>query len=338
MGMTEKDSLINTVTLFFCENYGLNIKEVKSNLNNILQNYHITISDERNAGTDLSTEYLLKKFAEGKSATGMEAKTIRQYTIAVNKLEEYSKKQLADCEPEDINSFLISYGKTVSSVTLRAKYQLLSSVYNYLFIHKYIGYNPIIYIDAPKMTVKYKSPMTDYDLEKLKNACEKLPEKESVRDMALLYFFTSTGCRVSEVCNIKIKDVNLVQKICTVTGKGKKQRPVMLTDKAVYRLKLYLNTRSGLCDNSPLFAHIRGKETPITKDGVRVILNKLKKQVGVENVTCHSFRRYYATELRKRNVNIQMIASSLGHANLNQINRYSLYNNSEMLDVIRGAI
>ena len=218
--------------------------------------------------------------------------------------------------------------------TIPGKY--LSSVFNFLFSHQYITYNPILYVDTPKATVIYKQPMSDMDLEKIKAVCERLPEKESVRDTAILYTFISTGGRVSELANIRIKDVNFETKTIKVLGKGRKERPVVISDKALYRIKLYLEQRRDLSPEAPLFASLRG-EHAMTKDGIANIVKKLRNAAEVQ-ITCHSFRRFYATELRKRNVNIQMIANSLGHANLNQINRYSVYNSNEMLNKIRESM
>lgn len=337
MGMTDKKSLIDSITILFAEDYNLPIKEVKAKLTEIIQHYHVTISEEAVPGCDQTTDYLMKKFHDGKIAIGMTDKTLKQYDIAVHLLEQYTNKQLSDIEPEDINQFMKSYGQNVTSVTLRAKYQYLSSVFNFLFSHQYITYNPILYVDTPRATVIYKQPMSDMDLEKIKAVCERLPEKESVRDTAILYTFISTGCRVSELANIRIKDVNFETKTIKVLGKGRKERPVVISDKALYRIKLYLEQRQDLSPEAPLFASLRGKEHVMTKDGIARVIKKLRDAAGV-NITCHSFRRFYATELRKRNVNIQMIANSLGHANLNQINRYSVYNSNEMLNKIRESI
>ena len=338
MGMTEKNSLINEITLKLVEDYGLPIKEVKSKISDMLQSYHITISDEGKCGTDFSTDYLMKKFSDGKSAVGMSDKTLQQYRIAISKLESVSGKQMSDVESEDINRFLRDYGKTVSDVTLKSKYQLISSVYNYLYQHRYIPHNPVTASESPKATVVYQEPLSRLSVEKIKSAIEHFPEKESVRDMAMIHFFISTGCRVSELCNVRIGDLDLNTRICKVVGKGKKERPVALNENACYRIKMYLDTRKDTSSNAPLFASIRGKEKKISKDGVERIMKKISKSAGIERLSCHMFRRYYATELRRRGVNIQMIATSLGHANLNQINRYSLYNSSEMLNVVRDAI
>ena len=338
MGMSDKQALINAITVQLAEEYNLPIKSLKNKIAEIAQSFHVTLSNETSVTTDTSTEFLMSKFAEGKAAAGMSPCTIRQYTIAVEKLEGITGKKLIDIEPEDLSYFMQSYGQNVTSVTLRAKYQLLSSVYNYLFTHRYINYNPIHYVEVPKATVIYKKPMSDMDLERVKTVIERLPEKEAVRDTAILYTFVSTGCRVSELVNIRIKDVDFDNKVIKVLGKGRKERPVVLNDKAIYRIELYLQGRKNTNPEAPLFAHIRGDESPLTKDGVGCIIKKLRNKAGVQKITCHSFRRYYATELRKRNVNVQMIAGSLGHANLDQINRYSLYNSNEMLNTIRASI
>lgn len=336
--MTEKNSLVNEITLKLAEDYNLPIKELKSKISDIVQSYHVTISDEGRCGTDLSTEYLMKKFADGKSAVGMSDNTLKQYRIAIAKLEAVSGKSMADIESEDINAFLRKYGKTVSDVTLKAKYQLISSVYNYLYQHRYIPHNPVTASESPKATVVYQEPLSRLNLEKIKSVIERLPVKESLRDMAIIHFFVSTGCRVSELCNVRLGDIDLEARTCKVKGKGKKERPVALTENACYRIKAYLDTRKNTSPNAPLFSTIRGEEKEMSKDGIQRVMKKIGKLAGVDKLTCHMFRRFYATELRRRGVNVQMIATSLGHANLNQINRYSLYNSNEMLSVVRDAI
>lgn len=339
MSMLDKQALINAITLRLAEDYDLKISEVKDKLIQLMTQYHVTISDESFCGENLTTEYLWKKFADGKRAIGMNEITLCQYKVAVNSFEKYSGTTLGNAEAEDINRWLKLYSKDVSSVTVKGKYQLLSSVYTYLSERRYIPHNPIAYTETPKAEVIYKKPLSDSELESIKHACENLKDKnESLRDMALIHTFISTGCRVSELAHLKISSVDLDKKTCIVLGKGNKERIVVLSDKAVYRLNLYLSTRKDLNPSAPLFAHLRGKEKELTKDGIELIIKKLRTIADVPNLTCHVFRRFYATELRKRNVPIQMIATSLGHANLNQINRYSLFSTTEMTNTIRNVI
>ena len=339
MSTKEKEALVNELTLKLAEDYDIKLKELRLKITDILDRYHVTISDERFKGENLTTEYLWKKFFNGKSASGMSVNTLKQYKIAINLLEKHTEKSLANVEADDLNKFLKEYGQEVSSVTLKGKYQLISSVYNWLYARQYIPYNPVSFVDSPKAEVIFKNPLSNLELESIKKACETIKsDKESLRDMALLHTFISTGCRVSEIAGLKISDVDFDKKVCIVLGKGKKYRPVVLNDSAIYRIKLYLETRKDLTSESPLFTSVRGKEHKLTKDGIEKIIHKLRDNAGLSKLTCHVFRRYYATNLRKRNVPVQMIASSLGHSNLNQINRYSLYNCAEMNSTIYNAM
>ena len=168
MGATEKENLINTLTIRFVEEFNVSLKDCKVLVSDILQNYHVQASKEKCNGTDFSTPYLMQKFINGKKSSGMSDSTLNQYLIAVNCLEKHTGKQLADIEVEDIQDFLTKYRERVSSVTVRAKYQLLSSVYNYLYLHNYLNYNPISCVTPPKADVIYKKPVSDYEIEKIK--------------------------------------------------------------------------------------------------------------------------------------------------------------------------
>lgn len=338
MGMTEKIALINELTLCLAEDYHIDdLRGLKGKVTTIMQGYHVLVSDESFKGEDLSTEYLLKKFGEAKKASGMSENTLTQYRLAISILEKDTDKLVSDIEATDILNFFIRYNKKVSSVTVRNKYNLLSSFFNWCYLHKFIPHNPITTVEPPKADVLYKSPLTPMGLEAIKSTCERQPTQESARDMAIVHFLVSTGCRISELCNIKIKDVDFAGKACIVLGKGRKQRPVTLSEPAIFRLKEYLKTRKEVGAECPLFANIRGKEKRMSRDSAQRLIEKLRKESHTD-VTWHAFRRYYATELRKRNVSVQMIARSLGHANLNQINRYSLYSNAEMVADIQSAI
>ena len=132
------------------------------------------------------------------------------------------------------------------------------------------------------------------------------------RDLALVEFLYSTGCRVSEVSELDTVDIDMATGECIVIGKGNKERTVYLTDVAMLHLQTYLNSRT---DNSiALFA---GKGTPrLTKGGIETLLKRIGRAAGVENVHPHRFRRTLATNLLDRGMNIQDVAMILGHADL----------------------
>jgi len=132
------------------------------------------------------------------------------------------------------------------------------------------------------------------------------------RDIALVEFLYSTGCRVSEVSGLDIMDIDTNTGECVVIGKGNKERTVYLTDVALLHLRIYLDSRN---DNS--IALFTGKgSNRLTKSGIENLLKRIGKTAGVTNVHPHRFRRTLATNLLDRGMNIQDVAMILGHADL----------------------
>lgn len=132
------------------------------------------------------------------------------------------------------------------------------------------------------------------------------------RDLALVEFLYCTGCRVTEVSNLNIADVDFDTMQCTVLGKGNKERIVYLTEVATMYLQEYLSTRKYLSE--VLFAGKGGKR--LSKNGIEVLLKRLGEKANVENVHPHRYRRTLATNLLDHGMNIQDVATILGHSDL----------------------
>lgn len=338
MQSVDSKLFVNEMVIALSQLESFTSTNIKNVVSGILVNYDLKYVSLEEKESRFSTEFLMKRFEEGKTAIGMSNSTITQYRLAVKVLKSYVDKELSEITCEDVNDFLCRYRTKVSSVTVRNKYQLLSSIFNYLYDRKYLSFNPIKNITPPKAEIIIKKPLTELNLEKIKKCVEtSFPKKEYLRNMALVHFFICTGCRVSEVSHLKVSNVDFENKTVTVMGKGRKERIVILTDRAIYRLKLYLASRTNVDVQDPLFASVRGEHS-ISRDAIRQIIVKIRKLSNVKYLTAHVFRRYYATELRKKDVPIQMIATSLGHSNLNTINRYSLYTSDELESEIRKAL
>ena len=142
-------------------------------------------------------------------------------------------------------------------------------------------------------------------MERIRKACG------NIRDLALVDFLYCTGCRVSEVSRLDIADIDFERMECVVLGKGNKERKVYLTEVAAMHLQEYINSRQDPCES--LFAG-RGKR--LGKNGIEAIIKKLGKAAGVDNAHPHRYRRTLATNLLDRGMNIQDVASILGHADL----------------------
>lgn len=257
---------------------------------------------------DDSTEKQLRKYIATKRIEGKAESTLRRYYEENLKLLRFFRKSLQEITAYDLRFYLSlrrQKGK-VSNRTLDGMRRCYSSFFSWLSAEGVIGRNPCAALAQIKYRKVIKKPYSAIDLEKLRAACT------DIRDLALVDFLYSTGCRVSEVSRLDITDVDLDSGECTVIGKGNKERIVYLTDVAAMHLKSYLDQRKDV--GNALFT---GKGTSrMGKNGIEALLRRLGKAAGVENVHPHRYRRTLATNLLDRGMNIQDVATILGHADL----------------------
>lgn len=275
-----------------------------------LNNYEVQERSTEVAIVDDSAEKMLKKFLATKRIEGIAESTLHRYADENRKLIHFLGKPLYDVTTYDIR-FYLSYRREkaetkVSNRTLDGMRRCYSSFFNWLSAEGLIGRNPCAAIKQIKYRKEIKKPFSAVELEKLRMACT------NTRDLALLDFLYCTGCRVSEVARLNISDIDFECMECTVLGKGNKERTVYLSEVAAMNLGNYISSRKD--ENEALFT---GKGTErLGKNGIEVLLKKIGKKAGVQNVHPHRYRRTLATNLLDRGMNIQDVAVILGHADL----------------------
>jgi len=141
--------------------------------------------------------------------------------------------------------------------------------------------------------------------------------QEATRDIAVLETLFSTGVRVSELCNLKVPDVDLNHRQILVMGKGKRERVIPLCDSATLRaLKDYRGRYEDYLKLDSMFFLNRDKH-PLSDQSVRQIIKKYQKRACIpEDVTPHMFRHTIATLLLENGVDIRNIQTLLGHSSL----------------------
>lgn len=166
------------------------------------------------------------------------------------------------------------------------------------------------------------------------------------RDKALLELLFSAGLRVSELVKLKKDQVNVTKEEFTIQGKGKKTRIVFLSEQARYWIKKYLSLRTDA--NSYLFvAHDKRKGTAIRKSGnsdemeepltprsVQRLVQKYSKVAGVtKNVTPHTLRHSFATDLLQNGADIRSVQSMLGHSSITTTQIYTHITDKELRNI-----
>lgn len=315
------------------------IRELKNALCTSMYDYDIKAikSTEITEYKGSRTQQLLEYFAVGKLSSNKTKDTISQYIRVVNQICSMMNKEIDEITKEDVRVFLIRYKSIhgTSDATMDCKRRYLSSVFSYLFKNEMIDKNPMLAIDCISYKKVVKQPLKDDEIEKLKLSCK------SKRDSAIMTFFLDTGVRVSELCGIKLSDIDLVNRKCKVVGKGNKERIVYFSGKSYVQIIEYLKTRKDVDTNNlmysaltqsdiPLFASKHAPYKRLKKEAVESMIKKLREPSGVERIHCHLFRATYATNLSKKGVGLDLIAKSLGHSNLNCLDRYVLNGEEEL--------
>ena len=322
--------MINKLCLYIQSISDRDTGDIKSSLYLLLNEYEIT-----NRSTEIAelhtdrNEYLLKSFLIAKKVKGCTERTIGYYGTEVKKILEKIGKNADDVTTDDIRYYMAVRQNVdkVSKVTIGSEIRAFGSFYNWLYMEELIRKNPMSRIDRIKVEKTKKEAFTEMEIEKLRS------HANSEKEKLIIEVLLSTGCRVSELVNILITDIDGERIL--VHGKGEKDRYVYLNAKAVLAIESYMNQRQ---DQNPYLLprmksvreinHKKSKgeykdlwKDPenicdgghIDKGTVEQITRKIAKRAGVERANPHKFRRTCATMALRRGMPIEQVSRMLGH-------------------------
>lgn len=327
--METKSDLVNALVYRLADNVNMSIGELKAAIEISMFDYNV----ERIETTELScgggavTDNLWMYFQMGKLSQNLSQGTLDTYKLVAYQLVTVVNKELNMITSDDVKVFLLKM-KTLhgcSDVTINHKRLVLSSVFSYLHKNDKIAKNPMYKVDPIKCRSQLKKPLNDIEIELILMACDDLKPLARNRAVAMIYFMLDTGVRVSELCSLKVGDIDMEHRNGIVLGKGNKERWIYFSEKTLVRLKRYLADRDGGDGpETPLFCGLKKPYGPMHKSGIEYLLKDIGKNCGVTRFHPHLLRATFATNLSKKGVPIDVIAKLLGHANLNTITRYVL--------------
>lgn len=158
----------------------------------------------------------------------------------------------------------------------------------------------------------------------------KLNTINGLRDRAILELLFSSGLRVSELVNLNREDINLKRKEFMVRGKGQKDRPIFISEAAVWWLNQYISKRD---DNSrPLFIRYSGtKKVNVSGNFYRLTARSVQRLVAryallagiTKHVSPHTLRHSFATDLLMNGADLRSVQAMLGHSNISTTQIYT---------------
>lgn len=344
--MNTKENLVNKLVIQLAENTNLSIGELKAQIETTLYSYSVDEikSTEITCNNGETTQFLLDYFKIGKLSSNKSEQTIVQYATVAMQLCNFVRKELNMITAEDIRYFLVKYQRehNISFHTMESKRLYLSSIFTYLHKNNKIAENPMLTIDPIKYTKKVKQPITQEEFERIIIACE-----DDKRMIAVIYLLIDTGVRISELCGIKLKDVDFVNRKILILGKGSKERYVYFDGRTKVRLIDYINS----CRKDISYINgemVYGIDTPLIAsqvDGYHSIgrsqiakyIRNIGKKTGILRIHPHLFRATFATNMLLSGKDLVTVSKLMGHSKLDTTKEYILLSDKQIELSVKSA-
>lgn len=259
--------------------------------------------------------------------------TVINYEIDIDRYESFLKKnnkKINNIKYKDVLDFISYIKDNHKSTSINRCLSSLRSYYNYLLKENIVDTNPFKLVNSMKKEKKLPEYFKYNEYVELVNSID-INSNLGIRNRCIFEVLLCTGCRCSELVNIKLCDVDLDNREIKVLGKGNKERIVYLGSYAIDSLNMYLSVRDELSkkDNKYLFVNHLGNK--LTTRGIRDIIDKilLKSSLNLK-ITPHTFRHSFATMLLNEGCDLKSVQELLGHVSLSTTSIYTHVSNEEL--------
>jgi site-specific recombinase XerD len=178
----------------------------------------------------------------------------------------------------------------------------------------------------PKVPEDLVPVLSEDKLKALLDGCEKKRRAdqtfEDVRDAAIIRVFVDSGARLGEISGLRVSDVDLVQEVAIVTGKGSRQRALPFGAKTGQALDRYLRARSKRRSADIEWLWL-GRKGRMTDSGIRQMIERRAEKAGIGHVHPHQLRHTFANEWLREGGNEGDLMRIAGWRSRAMLNRYA---------------
>ena len=235
---------------------------------------------------------------------------------------------------DDFRAYLRYLGREqMARAAVRLRFSALRSFYKYLVRRGVVATTPIKNIALPKLERRLPRFLSADQMNALLNApllefaelsqAAKSENKEIdrtiyFRDTAILETIYSCGLRISELCGLKVEDLDGSERLLRVRGKGKKERVAPIGDHALEAITHYWKNLGSIPERSqPVFWAGRNAPRPVQPRAIQSRLKRYLIRAGLDpELTPHKLRHSYATHLLDGGADLRSVQELLGHAHL----------------------
>lgn len=264
----------------------------------------------------------------------LDKKTIKSYSIDLKQFENFNNENNFDWQSKSaIEIYIESLHAQFQPKSVKRKIASIKAFFHYLELEEILEINPF-----HKIQIKYKEPfilpktiplkniatIISFAYLHYKNAHTKYSKKTSLRNALILELLFATGMRISELCSLKIEQIDLTEYIIKIYGKGSKERLIQICNHNVQELlQKYIKERAQDISNND-YLLINRLHNRLSEQSVRNMITNYAKQSGIAlHITPHMFRHSFATLLLEEDVDIRYIQQMLGHSSITTTQIYT---------------
>lgn len=275
----------------------------------------------------------------------LDKKTLKAYRTDLKQFnQDYGFQTSMEITSDIIETYITNLHAQYKPKTVKRKLASLKAFFRYLEYKDYIDKNPF-----NKIQLKFREPfilpktIPLHTIELLLSTIYKQQEtaktpyqkKNALRDAAIIELLFSTGIRISELCSLHLKDVDIQDQTILIYGKGSKERRLLIGNDSVIRILKEYKTcfRKEIEKCTYFFCNQNG--TRLSDQSVRRAINKYCTIAGiVPHITPHMFRHTFATSLLEADVDIRYIQEMLGHSSITVTEIYTHVTIAKQKDIL----
>jgi integrase/recombinase XerD len=295
---------------------------------------------------EAAREFYLELFEEYVQIDrGLSGATVAAYTSDLIQFIEFLRGRDFDSprgvEVSDLREFVYELkSRGLAPRTIGRKISALRCYFGFLQTLDVIDSDPCELLDGPKVGRALPTVLSQAEIARLLEVPE-INDPLCIRDWAILEFMYATGVRISELVALRVRDVDLEERLVKVRGKGSKERIIPFGGAALEALLVYLRDSrpalaqaAGRAAVATLFISRRGR--PLTRKGAWDVVKRQVLGAGIQTrVTPHTLRHTFATHLLQGGADIAAVQEMLGHADISTTQIYTHLDRSYLSEVHR---
>lgn len=269
--------------------------------------------------------------------------TLKAYRIDLAQYVKFTNH--CSLDRSSLEQYICYLHENFKPKTIKRKIASLKAFTHYLYCADAIDNNPFDKID-----VSFKEPLRlprtipphliknilSVAYKNISSAVTISKKYYAIRNAAVLELLFATGARISEICSLRPKDIDLVSKTVKIFGKGSRERIIQIENKDV--LKILKNYQSIFAEDISTagFFFLNNRKSRLSEQSVRTIIRNLEQQINSEiHITPHMFRHSVATMLLEEDVDIRYIQRILGHSSITTTQIYTHVTSSKQKEILR---